>query len=66
MQIETITTNKLIASEGMMLTDGKDFAKMTFLAQGADPSKWYEITEAEYEKIMAEKEAGETEKGGEP
>lgn len=47
----------LIAEEGMILTDGKDFASITYLAVGADESKWYEITEAEYERIMAEKEA---------
>lgn len=47
----------LVASEGMILTDGENYARVTHLAEGADPSKWYEITEAEYEKIMAEKEA---------
>lgn len=47
----------LIADEGMILTDGKDYASVTYLAVGADESKWYEITEAEYERIMAEKEA---------
>ena len=57
MQTEYITTAKLTASEGMILTDGKDFARVTYLAQGADQYKWYEIPEAEYERIMAEKEA---------
>lgn len=57
MQTEYITRIKLTASEGMVLTDGTDFGKIIFLAQGADASKWYEITEAEYEKIMAEQEA---------
>lgn len=47
----------LIADEGMILTDGKDYASTTFLAVGADESIWYEIPESEYERIMAEKEA---------
>lgn len=47
----------LIADEGMILTDGKDYASVTYLAVGADESQWYEIPEAEYEKIMAEQEA---------
>ena len=56
MQTEYITTTKLIASEGHILTDGENYAKVTFLAQGADPYKWHEITVAEYEKFMAEQE----------
>jgi hypothetical protein len=47
----------LIAEDGKILTNGKDFARATFLAVGADESEWYEITEAEYERIMAEQEA---------
>ena len=57
MTTETITTIKLTASEGMMLTDGKAYGREVFLAKGADSSKWYEITEAEYEKVMQEREA---------
>jgi hypothetical protein len=56
MKVDTITITKLTASEGHWLTDGKDYAKVTFPAQGADLSAWYEITEAEYERIMAEQE----------
>ncbi len=57
MQKEYITTTKLIASEGHILTNGTDYARVNFLAEGTDPSAWYEITEAEYERIMAEQEA---------
>lgn len=57
MKIEDIHTKKLTASEGHILTNGTDYARMTFLAEGADPSAWYEIPEAEYERIMAEEEA---------
>ena len=57
---ETITTVKLTASEGMVLTDGESFGKEVFLAKDADASKWYEITEAEHEKVMQEREADVT------
>lgn len=50
----------LIADEGMILTDGKDYASVTYLAVGADESQWYEIPQEEYERIMAEQEAEAT------
>lgn len=56
MEKEIITTVKLVASEGMILTNGTDYARVAFLATDADPSAWYEITEAEYEAIVAEQE----------
>ena len=59
MQIEQITRTKLTASEGKVLTDGETYGKIIFLAIGADASKWYEIPESEYEKILAEQENGE-------
>lgn len=57
MHKETITATKLIASEGMILTDGENYAKVAFLAVGTDESKWHEITEAEYKAILAAKDA---------
>lgn len=57
MKIEDINTKKLTASEGHILTNGTEYARITFLAEGEDIYKWYEITEAEYERIMAKKEA---------
>lgn len=54
MTTETITRIKLTASEGMVLTDGESYGKEVFLAEGADSSKWYEITDAEYETILNE------------
>ena len=53
MTTETITRIKLTASEGMVLTDGEHYGKEVFLAENADASAWYEITEAEYEEIIA-------------
>lgn len=37
----------LKASDGMILTDGKNYGKIIYLADGADESVWREITEAE-------------------
>lgn len=60
MKTETITRIKLTASEGMVLSDGENYGKEVFLAVDADASKWYEITEAEYDEILA-KESEELE-----
>ena len=46
----------LYAEEGMMLTDGENFGRIVHLAVGADPKAWYEITNEEYERILAEQE----------
>ena len=47
------TRTTLYAEDGMMLTDGNNFGRIVHLAVGADPMAWYEITEEEYEKIIA-------------
>lgn len=47
----------LTASEGMVLTDGKNYGKVIYLAVGADESAWREIPEEDYindEEITAE------------
>lgn len=46
----------LTADEGMVLTDGKIYGKVIYLAQGADASAFYEITDAAYAEILAEQE----------
>ena len=51
MTTETITTTKLTASEGMVLTDGEHYGKEVFLAVDADVNAWTEITQDEYEEI---------------
>ena len=53
---ETITRIKLIASEGMMLTNGEIFGKEVFLGTGDSADNWHEIAEAEAQEIMAEQE----------
>lgn len=57
MKKDSITMIKLTASEGHILTNGENFARVAFLPSNDDGSMWYEITEAEYEKIIKEKEA---------
>lgn len=47
----------LKATEGMILTDGVNFGRVVYLAEGADENSWYEIPEEEYQKIMEEREA---------
>lgn len=56
MRTETITLTKIIASEGMILTNGETYGKEIFLAEGASASDFHEITRAEYENILAEQE----------
>ena len=56
MKIETITRHKLIASEGMILTNGEVYGSEIFLAEGVTADDFHEITIAEYEQILAEQE----------
>lgn len=57
MKQETITRTKLTADEGMTLTNGTTFGKEVYLGSGDTPDNWREITDAEAEKIQAEREA---------
>ena len=54
MKTQTVTQIYLRAEEGMFLTDGESVGKTVVLPEGADPSVWREITQAEAEKIMKE------------
>lgn len=56
MKTEYITRTKITASEGMVLTNGEIYGKEIFLAEMASPYEFREITEAEYEAILAEQE----------
>lgn len=56
MTSETITRVKLIADNGMMLTDGEVYGKEIFLATGVKTDAFYEITEAEYEEVLKKQE----------
>lgn len=46
----------LKATDGMILTNGVNFGREVYLAEGVDENSWYEITEEEYEKIIKEQE----------
>lgn len=53
---ETIELIKLTASEGMILTNGENFARVAFIGSGDSPDNWREITEEEYAELTAEPE----------
>lgn len=53
---ETITRIKLIASDGMMLTNGEIIGKEVFLGTGDSVDNWHEITESEAQEIMESEE----------
>lgn len=49
---ETIKIKKLIAADGMVLTNGESYGKEVFLGINDDASNWREIAEEEYEQSM--------------
>lgn len=57
MKVTTIELRKLTASDGMVLTNGEAFGKEIYLGVNDNENNWREITDAEYEKIVAEQEA---------
>lgn len=46
----------LVADDGMVWTNGEIFAKMVDLAVGMSAEGFYQITQAEYDEILAEQE----------
>ena len=54
MKKETIKIQKLIASEGMTLTNGETYGKTVYLAQNDSAENWREITDAEAEELQKE------------
>lgn len=61
---ETITRIKLTAADGMVLTDGELYGREIYLAADADPESYREITEAEYERLEAQKAETEDNQNG--
>lgn len=57
MEKTTIELIKLTATEGMVLTNGEAYGKVIYLGCNDKPENWHEITEAEYEKILADEKA---------
>ncbi len=50
------TRQILYAEDGMVLTDGKAYGKVIYLAEGADAASFREITDDEYDAILQEQE----------
>lgn len=59
MKTEQITVKKIIADEGMILTDGKTYGRVIFLGADRTADEFYEITQEEYEKSIEESGATE-------
>ncbi len=57
MEKTTIEITKITPSEGMVLTNGETYS-LDFVHVGRNDSvdNWHEITQEEYEAIMAERE----------
>lgn len=49
----------LTADAGMVLTNGTDYGTIVYLAVGADPAAYYQISMEEYNAIMETDEASE-------
>ena len=43
---------KMVATDGMVLTNGEIYGKEVFVGTGDSVDNWHEITEAEYESRM--------------
>lgn len=50
---------KLVASEGMVLTDGENFGRVVYPSSDDNAENWYEITAEEADKRMNGDEATE-------
>ena len=46
----------LTAKDGYIYTNGVDYGKIIYLANGVNPSDYYEITDEEYNKILEEQD----------
>jgi hypothetical protein len=49
----------LTADDGMVYTNGTDYGTVIYLAVGADPNSYWQITEEEYLAAMAAEESEE-------
>lgn len=56
-----IINNKLIADDGMTLTNGEAFGKTVHLASGASMDDWWEVTDAEADILRRDLEEAQAE-----
>lgn len=54
MKHDTIIINKITADEGKVLTNGETYSKEVYLGKNDCSENWHEITEEEYENLIAE------------
>lgn len=53
MKTTKIELTKLTPSEGMVLTNGETYSTEVYLGCNDNAENWHEITDAEYEEIVA-------------
>lgn len=56
MKHDTVIINKIIADEGMILTDGDSYGRVVYLGKEDRAENWHEITEERYQEILKEQE----------
>ena len=58
MIVSTVQLRKLVADDGMTLTDGDSYGKTIYLGVNDSPENWHEITDAEAQEVQAAGDAG--------
>ena len=58
MIVSTVQLRKLVADDGMTLTDGDSYGKTIDLGVNDSPENWHEITDAEAQEVQAAEDAG--------
>lgn len=53
MIVSTVQLRKLVADDGMTLTNGDSYGKTIYLGVNDSPENWHEITEAEADAAQA-------------
>jgi len=53
MIVSTVQLRKLVADDGMTLTNGDSYGKTIYLGVNDSPENWHEITDAEADAAQA-------------